>query len=103
LTAADGSRAEIPNSQENRREYGESINKYGKAAAPANLSTLHDACNRFILGTGIHNYRDSGIEEAKAHIIALKEIIGERPALIMFGRNYSPLEFANFLEESGVK
>jgi hypothetical protein len=30
VMAADGSRAEIPNSLENRQEYGESINKYGK-------------------------------------------------------------------------
>jgi hypothetical protein len=103
LAAVDGSRAEIPNSQENRREYGESINKYGKAAARANLSALHDVCNGFLLDIGIHHYRDSEIAEAKAHIKALKGITGNRPVLIMFDRNYASLEFVDFLEESGVK
>jgi hypothetical protein len=103
LTAVDGSRAEIPNSQENRREYGESINKYGKAVARANLSALHDVRNGFLLDIGIHHYRGSEIAEAKAHIKALKEITGDRPVLIMFDRNYASLEFVDFLEESGVK
>jgi len=31
VMAIDGSRAEMPNSEENRRVYGESINKYGKS------------------------------------------------------------------------
>ena len=37
----------------------------------------------------VHNYRDSGIEEAKAHMAALKEIVGEKPVLIMFDRKTS--------------
>jgi len=103
VMAVDGSRAEVPNSEENRRVYGESINKYGKAVARANISALHDVLNRFILDVGIHHYRDSEIEEAKEHIAALKETAGERPVLIMFDRNYVSLEFMDFLEESGVK
>jgi hypothetical protein len=103
VMAADGSRAEIPDSEENRRTYGESINKYGKAVARANISALHDVFNRFILDIGIHHYRDSEVEEAKAHISVLKNIIGERPVLIMFDRNYASLEFASFLEKAGVK
>jgi len=101
--AVDGSRAEIPNSEENRQVYGESINKYGKAVARANISAIHDVFNRFILDIGIHHYRDSEIEEAKAHISVLKETIKDRPALIMFDRNYASLEFIDFLEKSGVK
>jgi hypothetical protein len=103
LMAIDGSRVEIPNSQENRQVYGESINKYGKAAARANLSVLHDVYNRFVLDIGIHNYKGSEIAEAKEHIKGLKEIVGEQPVLIMFDRNYASLEFVDFLEESGVK
>ena len=39
VMAVDGSRAEIPNSEENRKEYGESVNKYGKAeASPTKLA-----------------------------------------------------------------
>ena len=103
VMAVDGSRAEIPNSEENRKEYGESVNKYGKAEARANISALHDVFNRFILDIGIHNYRDGEIEEAKAHLDALKEIAGERPVLIMFDRNYASLEFMDTLERAGVK
>jgi len=103
VMAADGSRAEIPNSAENRKTYGESENKYGKGVARANISALHDVLNRFILDIGIHTYKASEIEEAKAHIAALKGIVGERPVLIMFDRNYASLEFADFLEKSGVK
>jgi hypothetical protein len=103
VMAADGSRAEIPNSEENRQVYGESINKYGKQAARANLSVVHDVFNRFLLDIGMHHYRSSEIEDAKAHIEALKEITGERPVLIMFDRNYESLEFMDFLEQKGIK
>ena len=103
VMAVDGSRAEIPNSQENRQVYGESINKYGKAVARANMSVLHDVYNRFVVDIGIHHYRDSEIAEAKAHITGLKEIVGKRPVLIMFDRNYASLEFVDFLEKSGLK
>jgi len=103
VMAVDGSRAEIPNSEENREVYGESINKYGKQVARANISTLYDVFNKVILDIGIHHYRDSELEEAKGHIGAVKEIIGRRPALIMFDRNYASLEFMDFLEKSGVK
>jgi hypothetical protein len=101
--AVDGSRAEIPNSEENRQFYGESINKYGKQVARANISALHDVFNKFILDIVIDNYRGSEIVEAKAHIAALKEIVGDRPVLLMFDRNYSSLEFIDFLDKSGVK
>jgi len=103
VMAVDGSRAEIPNSEENRQVYGESENKYGKAVARANISALHDVFNRFVLDIGIHHYRDSEIAEAKKHIKALKEITGGQPALIMFDRNYASLEFVDFLEKTGVK
>jgi len=103
VMAVDGSRAEIPNSEENRQFYGESINKYGKQVARANISALHDVFNRFILDIGIHNYRDNEIEEAKAHIRILKETVGDRSVLIMFDRNYASLEFVDYLEKSGLK
>ena len=103
VMAVDGSRAEIPNSAENRRAYGESVNKYGRQVARANISALHDVFNWFILDIGIHHCRDSEIEEAKAHIETLKEAVGDRPVLIMFDRNYASLEFVNFLEKRGVK
>ena len=64
---------------------------------------MHDVFNRFLLDIGMYHYRSSEIEEAKAHIEALKEITGERPVLIMFARNYESLEFMDFLEQKGIK
>jgi hypothetical protein len=103
VMAVDGSRAEIPNSEENRRTYGESINKYGKSVARTNLSAVHDVFNRFLVDIGMHHYRSGEIEEAKVHSEALKEIIGEQPVIIMFDRNYESLEFMDFLDRKGIK
>jgi hypothetical protein len=58
VLATDGSRAEIPNSLENRKEYGESENQYGKGVARANISVLYDVYNRFIVDLGIPGYRE---------------------------------------------
>ena len=103
VMAVDGSRAEIPNSIENRQVYGESGNLKDNPIARANISALHDVFNQFILDIGIHHYRDSEVEEARAHLLALKEITEEKPVLIMFDRNYASLEFIDFLDKSGVK
>jgi hypothetical protein len=102
VLAADGSRVEIPNSAENRREYGESENRYGKAVARANFSGLYDVYNRFFLDIGLHHFRSSEIEEARAHIPELKQIV-QLPALIICDRNYVSLEFMNYLEKAGIK
>jgi hypothetical protein len=103
VLAIDGSRVEIPNSVENRREYGESVNQYGKAVARANFSGLYDLYNRFFLDIGLHHFKSSEIEEARAHIPELKKIAGELPTLIIFDRNYVSLEFMNYLEKMGIK
>jgi hypothetical protein len=103
VMATDGSSGEIPNSKENRHSYGESESKNGKeVVARANISALHDVFNRFILDVGIHKNGSDEIAEAKAHISGLKEIIGDRPVLIMYDRNYASLEFMDFLEKAGV-
>ncbi|MDR0708350.1 MAG: transposase [Treponema sp.] len=101
--AADGSRVETPNGEENRRVYGESENKCGKAAARANFSGLYDVYNRFFLDIGVRHFRSGGLEEAKEHIGELKAIAGERPTLIVFDRSYTSLEFMNYLEKGGIK
>jgi hypothetical protein len=77
VLAIDGSRAEIPNSLENRKKYGKSENQYGKGVARADVSGIYDVYNGFPLDLGIHPYKSSEITEAKAHIPALREIVGE--------------------------
>jgi hypothetical protein len=102
VLAAGGSRVEIPNSAENRKKYGESENQYGKGVARANFSGIYDVYNRFFLDIGVHHFRSSEIQEAKAHIPAVEEIVGERPVLILFDRNYVSLEFIDYLEGEGI-
>jgi hypothetical protein len=103
VLAVDGSRAEIPNSMENRENYGESENQYGKAVARANISTAYDVYNRFILNIEIDNYRSGEIPEGKEHLGWVKAITGERPVLFIYDRNYVSVEFIDYLEKMGVK
>jgi len=103
VCADDGSRAEIPNSEENRKAYGTSTNNYGEAVARANVNILYDVYNRFLISMVIERYSHSEIEEAKAHIDSLKEITGGKPVLIIFDRYYASLEFLDILEKAGIK
>ena len=102
VMAIDGSRAEVPNSEENRQAYGTNGNQYGETSVRANISTLYDLYNRFIVDIGIHPCQSSEISEAKSHIAPLKGIVGERKTLIIFDRGYVSLEFMDFLEKSGI-
>ena len=101
--AVDGSRAEIPNSAENRKEYGVSRNQHGEAVARADVNALYDVYNRFLINIVIGQYNTSEIEEAKAHIGSLKEIVGEKPVLMVFDRYYASMEFLDILEKAGIK
>jgi hypothetical protein len=103
VLAVDGSRAEIPNSEENRLVYGQSVNQYGPQVARTNVSVVHDVYNRFLLDIGIDHYQSSEIEQAKAHIDAVQAIAGEQPIFIMFDRNYESMEFMDYLEQKGIK
>jgi hypothetical protein len=102
VMATDGSRAEIPNSAENRRTYGENGNQHGETSVRANVSTLYDVYNRFIVDIGIHSCQKGEIEEAKEQIESLKGAVAGRKTLIIFDRGYASLEFIDFLEKSGM-
>ena len=103
VCVADGSRAEIPNSEENRKTYGTSTNNYGETVARANVNILYDVYNRFLINLVIERYNHSEIEEVKTHIDSLKEITGGRPVLIVLDRYYASLEFLDILEKAGIK
>jgi hypothetical protein len=103
VLAEDGSRAEIPDSAENRQTYGKNGNQHGETVSRANINTLYDVENHFILDVGIHRVDSSELTESKEQIECLKETAGERKALVLFDRLYGSLEFINFLEEQGVK
>jgi hypothetical protein len=103
VCAVDGSRAEIPNSEENRKTYGVGTNQHGEAVARANVNILYDVYNRFLINIVVGQYNNNEIEEAKTHIDSLKEIVGEKPVLMVFDRYYASLEFFDILEKAGIK
>jgi hypothetical protein len=103
VCAVDGSRAEIPNSAENRETYGASTNRHGEAVARADVNALYDVYNRFFINIVVGRYNTSEIEEAKAHISSLKETVGEKPVLMIFDRYYASMEFLDILERAGIK
>jgi len=103
VCAVDGSRAEIPNSAENRKEYGVGTNQRGAMVARANVNALYDVYNRFLINIVVGQYNTSEIEEAKAHIGSLKEVVGEKPVLMVFDRYYASMEFMDILEKAGIK
>ena len=75
VLAVDGSRVEVPDSAENRREYGASINQYGTGVARTNFSAVYDVYNWFIVDIGIYHFRSSEIAEARAHVPEIKNIM----------------------------
>ena len=103
VLAIDGSKVEIPNSAENRQAYGQSENQHRKAGARADCSVMHDVFNGFMLDVGVHSCQGNEISEAKLNIEALAPILGERPVLVLFDRNYVSLEFMDILEKKGIK
>jgi len=103
VMAIDGSKVEIPNSEENRQVYGRSKTRYGESSARASLSVIHDVFNRFLVDIDIDHYLANEIDAAKLHIGALKEVVGEQPVIIMFDRGYLSIEFMEFLEKAGIK
>ena len=102
VLAIDGSAAEVPNSAENRKEYGVSENGNG-GVARANCSVMYDVFNKFMLDIVIDSYPGNEIGEAKTLISSLREIIGSRPVLIIFDRGYVSLEFQDYLDALGIK
>jgi hypothetical protein len=103
VLAIDGSRAEVPNSKENRGRFGVIENQYGDAVARCNISGMYDVLNEFYLDLSIHHYKVNEIEEAKGQIRRMRGITGKRRVLIIFDRGYPSLEFIDFLEKEGIK
>lgn len=99
LLAIDGSKAEVPNSEENRKTFGISNNQKSKIGqVRALVSGMYDILNRFYLDIEIEHISVSENELAKRNLIHLKELEIQSPILIIFDRGYPSLEFIDFLE-----
>jgi hypothetical protein len=61
VTAAiDGSAVEIPNSPENREQFGTTKNQRGGSGARATISRVYEVCNQFFLDMRIDRYTADG-------------------------------------------
>lgn len=101
--AIDGSKAEVPNSDENRVSFGESRNQYNSDAVRALVSCMFDVFNDFFLDLQIGSINASESEMAKQNINAVKEIIQNTPFIIIFDRGYPSIEFVDFLEKNNLR
>lgn len=103
LLAIDGSKVEIPNSMENRRNFGTSSNQHSKQGqARALISGMYDILNGFYLDIQIAHICTSENELAKKNLDHLKMTGIDLPILAVFDRGYPSLEFIDHLETNGI-
>lgn len=104
VLAIDGSKAEIPNSEENRKKYGVLKNQNDtESTARAMISGLFDVFNKFFLDLQICNVHESELEAAEKNLKALKRIGIEQKAIVIFDRGYPSFEILHYLEKLGLK
>jgi hypothetical protein len=101
--AIDRSKVEVPNSDENRANFGESSNQHGKGKVRALISCMFDIFNHFFLDLQIGSIKASESELAKQNINAVKEMLQDTPFIIVFDRGYPSIEFVHFLEKNSIK
>ena len=102
VLAIDGSKAEIPNSEENRKTYGTQGNIYCEGPARALISGLFDVLNDFFLDLQICNVSVNELAAAKENINAIERIGLKQKVLIIFDRGYPSLELLNYLGEREI-
>lgn len=103
LIAVDGSKAEVPNSKDNREAFGNSGNQHsGKGQVRALVSGMYDVLNHFYLDIEIGHISISENELAKRNLKQLRKMGIRQPVLTVFDRGYPSIEFIDFLETEGI-
>lgn len=103
LLAIDGSKAEVPNSAENRERFGKSNNQHSELGqVRALVSGMYDILNQFYLDIEISHISTSETELAKKNLDHLKHMNIKQPVLAIFDRGYPSMEFINFLETEKI-
>lgn len=103
LVAIDGSKAEVPNSKENRDIFGNSGNQYSKTGQTrALVSGMYDILNHFYLDIEVEHISTSENEMAKRNLKHFTEMGIKQPVLAIFDRGYPSIEFIDFLEMEGI-
>lgn len=85
LLAIDASKAEIPNSKENRERFGKSNNQHSQVGqVRALVSGIYDVLNWFYLNIEIEHISTSENELAKQNLSHLKNMKLKQPILVIF-------------------
>ena len=100
--AIDGSKAEVPNSDENHKTFGKSSNGRSEGQPRALVSGMYDVLNDFFVDIQIGGRTDSEAELARHNILAFKELMPDAPTLAVLDRGYPSIALIDFLEEQGV-
>lgn len=101
--AVDGSKAEIPNSDENRAFFGECGNNHSNGEVRALVSSIFDVYNHFFLDLQIDSIKTSESELAKKNTHAIKEIFPNIDFIVVLDRGYPLIELIHFLEKNRVQ
>lgn len=102
VLAVDGSKAEVPDSPENRRSFGQCGNQHTtQGPVRAQVSSIYDTRNGFCLDMQISSISASETELAKAGIEQISQMVGERPVLLLFDRGYPSIELVDALDTAG--
>ena len=104
VLAIDGSKAEVPNSGENRESFGGSGNQYSATGqVRALVSSVYDILNGFYLDMQIGHIANGETQLAKENLAHIREMGIKQPVLVIFDRGYPALEFIDFLEAKGIR
>ncbi len=101
--AVDGSKVEVPNSDENRLSFGECGNSHSNGEVRALVSGIFDVFNHFFLDLQIGSIKTSESDLAKQNIYALKNILPDYNIIVVFDRGYPSIELIRFLEKNEIK
>ena len=104
LLTIDGSKAEVPNSKENRERFGAMTNQHTEIGqVRAMVSGIYDILNGFYLDIEIAHISNIEGELAKQNLQHLKSMGIKQPVLVIFDRGYPSLELIDFLEKEGFR
>lgn len=103
VLACDGSKIEVPNTEENREYFGYQTNQGEVVKARGLISGLYDVINKFYVDIQLGNYNTKESELFKENLKRMEKSISKEEAVIIFDRNYPSIEFINYLEENKVK
>lgn len=103
ILACDGSKIEVPNTEENRKHFGYQKNQGEVVKARGLISGLYDVINKFYVDIELGNYNTKESELFKENLKRMKKSIDPSEAIIVFDRNYPSIEFINYLKDNNIK